>query len=444
MNALKSARVEQLENRRLLSSVYGHNLVINGGAEQYDGYADGYNLITPADWTANGDATVARYNRGYAASIGLQRPANGGSVLFSGGPDQQSTDFFQTIDLSSIAADVDSGHVNFLLGGLLGGYSFYTDNAELFVRFKDASGTVIAQRGTGSVSASDRNDATELIGRLATGNVPATTRFAQVQIHFKRDSLDGYNDAFADNISFQVVTNTPSTSGVTPAITRSTLPATAISGRPARGAVVVSVTNTGTSINQGVDTITLFASSNGVIDSTSTPLASFRRRVSLNAGATKLLGFPLNGFPLPAGTYTILAQTIDRYLTVVNATAGPIVTVVPATVQLSASVAQPIPAAIKPGQFINLVLSVANTGNVNSTGIATIAISVAGVTNPNPVLIAKRVARLTLKPNGVALKLRLRVRIPATQPADTYTPVVTFTQGGNVVGAATNGSFVVT
>ena len=57
---------ETLEQRQLLSGVVfmARNLVLNPDAENYDGTADGFNIITPGNWTANSDPTVAQYRSG--------------------------------------------------------------------------------------------------------------------------------------------------------------------------------------------------------------------------------------------------------------------------------------------------------------------------------------------------------------------------------------------
>ena len=46
------------------------------------------------------------------------------------------------------------------------------------------------------------------------------------------------------------------------------------------GALFLTLTNTSSSVNKGLDTITLFASSNGVVDSTSIPLATLKHATS--------------------------------------------------------------------------------------------------------------------------------------------------------------------
>ena len=127
------------------------------------------------------------------------------------------------IDLSSIASTVDAGQVNFSLSAELGGDSFNDDNANVLIKFEKTPPALSDLQAANrfGVSASDRDDESKFISRSVNGLVPATaTRFAQVDIHFKRDGLDGYNNGFADNVSLVLVTNTASTAGITPSVVK--------------------------------------------------------------------------------------------------------------------------------------------------------------------------------------------------------------------------------
>jgi len=435
-NQLGICRIEWLEARRLLSGMYGTNLVQNPGAEIYSGTADGYNIITPADWASDADATVARYDHDLGSALGVEKPANGGDAFFTGGPDTQSTDFFQLIDLSSIASTIDAGHVKFALSAQLGGYSFFDDNADAFVTFENSANAEVTRQDTGSVSASDRDDTTKLLTRAIGGLIPDTTRFAQIQIHFKRDENAGYNYGFADNIALVLVTNTPATAGITPTVYKSTLPPNAVSEQPTRGDLILQLSNTDSSANIGTDTISLFASTDGVVDSSSIPLGSYKRGLALGPGKSALFAFPVRSFDLPAGTYTIFAQTTDKYLTTDTAHTGPTVVVAAPVITLSASLGAVSPAAvIKPGRIISFVLTLENSGNINSTGLANISIGLStdGTTTSTPLVTQAR--RLTIRTSSIPVRLRLLLRVPVGTAAGTFTPFVIYTQGANSVTA---------
>ncbi len=431
--------MEPLETRRLLSVTFGTNIIANPGAENYDGTADGFNIILPKNWTANGDPTVAQYDRGYGAEIGIRKPNNAGNAFFTGGRDTENTDFFQLIDLSSIATAVDGGHVNFALSAQLGGDGFNTDNATVFVTFENAARNELARPSTGSVSASDRDHVTKFITRTTGGNVPATTRFAQVQIHFKRDSIGGYNNAFADNLALVLFTNTASTSGITPTFVKSTLPPTVVSGSKFRSSLLFTLTNTSSSPNRGVDSITLFATANGVVDSDSIAVATIKRGLGFGPLKSARFVFPVTNLSIPAGTYTLLAQTTDRYLTVVTATTGPTVVVATPVITLSATIGAVAPASVRAGRVISFLFTIQDAGNVNSTGPASFAIGLStdGTASSAP-LGTTLLKRLTIKAGAAPRAFRLRLRVPALQSAGLYTPFAIFTQGANsttVVGA---------
>jgi hypothetical protein len=443
-HAASRCLVEALEQRQLLSGVvYGANLILNPSAENYDGTADGFNIITPRNWIASSDPTVAQYRSGYGAAIGIRKPDNAGNAFFTGGPDSETTDFLQLIDLSSIASTVDAGQVNFSLSAELGGDSLNDDNANVLIKFEDASGAQLSRPQTGSVSASDRDYESKFLSRSVNGIVPATTRFAQVDIHFKRDGVGGYNNGFADNVSLVLVTNTASTAGITPSVVKSTLPTTAISGTKTNGALFLTLTNTSSSVNRGLNTISLFASNNGVVDSTSIPLATLKRSLSFGAGKSTRLTFPLKTFAIPAGIYTIFAQTTDKYLTTVTAATGPTIVIAAPMVTLSSTIGAVKPPAVTAGKTISFTLTLQNTGNVDSTGLANLSIGLSpdGITLPTPLTTSAK--HMTVKASGRLLQIHLRLKVPAAQVPGTYNPFVVFTQGANSATAIGSAAFTV-
>ena len=204
--------VESLEPRRLMSVAYGTNLIANAGAETYKGTATGYTHITPTGWTAKGDPTVVLYtDAGGFPTATSPGPASRAKAFFSGGPDTAATDFFQTIDLSSIGAAIDAKQVKLALSGYLGGFSSQGDNATLTINFENASKAVISHTSVGPVTAANRKNITGMLLRSTTGTVPAGTRFAQVQVHFARQA-GSYNDGYADNLSL-ILTGPAATTG---------------------------------------------------------------------------------------------------------------------------------------------------------------------------------------------------------------------------------------
>lgn len=194
-------RLENLESRRVMAVTYGANVVLNPGAETFTGTANGNNIVQFTSWTANADPTAGLWSSGNASSSAIPQPPGTGSFYFTGGPDQAEADLFQTIDITSIATDIDAGHAKFTLSALLGGFGSQNDNATLFVNFQDASHAFTGQSFVGPVLAADRSSNNGLLARTtAATTVPTGSRFAQVQIHFERSS-GTYDDGYADNVS---------------------------------------------------------------------------------------------------------------------------------------------------------------------------------------------------------------------------------------------------
>jgi hypothetical protein len=209
----RRALVEPLENRRLLSVSFGTNLVVNGTAEANVGSASGNNVITPTGWTANGTPTVVKYGASGFPSSSSPGPATRGNNFFAGGPGNTAeSDLFQTIDVSSIAAQIDAGAVKYTLSGFLGGFSGQNDQTTLFANFKGAGNAFIDQKSLGPVTATDRGNVTGLLSRTATAFLPKGTRSIQVQQHFDPVS-GGYNDGYADNISVILTSTVVATTG---------------------------------------------------------------------------------------------------------------------------------------------------------------------------------------------------------------------------------------
>ena len=177
--AARVSPVEKLEDRRLMSATYGTNLIQNPGAESYSGNADGTNIITPAGWTASGYPTVIQYGNVYANKANVQKASNGGVAFFAGGPYSRSDDFFQTIDISSVAGAIDAGQVNFALSAAIGGKGTDNDTATVSVRFLDTSQNIISISSTPMLSRKQRGNRSKFLREGVNGTVPANAVFAR-------------------------------------------------------------------------------------------------------------------------------------------------------------------------------------------------------------------------------------------------------------------------
>ncbi|MEM9419417.1 MAG: alkaline phosphatase family protein [Planctomycetota bacterium] len=192
----------------------GHNLVFNGDAEYDRGFTDhgmdqavsGWEEFRDADFinetsSRNGGqtATILQYGTsGGFPDAGNPGPSNRGDNFFSAGAGSTSSEMFQQIDISAMAAQIDAGQIDFDLSGYLGGFSNQNDRSEFFVRFLDANGSELATSTVGTVTNSDRGDQTGLLLREADGTLASGTRIVEVVL-----TTTG-NDGYADNLSFSL------------------------------------------------------------------------------------------------------------------------------------------------------------------------------------------------------------------------------------------------
>ena len=230
---------------------------------------------------------------------------------------------------------------------------------------------------------------------------------------------------------------TTTASVLTPTIGKSTLPAAVVSGSTAKGKVAVTVTNSGTAAVSGSATITLFATTTGVIDSASTNVGSLTiKNLPLKAGKSTGKSINVSKLSLPAGTYTLLAQATDSAGNVSASTTGPTLTVAAPFVSLSAVVGAVKPTSPKVGKPATFVVTITNAGNVDSTGDLTLAIGVSsdGTTLAEAVTsVTKKNAKV--KSGGKALKVSAHFKVPTDLPFFTLYPFVTITQGTTTLSA---------
>jgi hypothetical protein len=180
---------------------------VNGDAESGTGSSDGSVVVSSIPgWTTTGEANVVQYGAsgGYPASTD-PGPSDRATNFFAGGPNDATSTFTQTIDLSAYATQIDSGAIGYLLSAYLGGYSTQDDNASLAITFFGAgdAGTALGTGSIGPVLAADRGSVTGLFSRTGTGSVPVGTRSVQVVLTMTR--VEGTaNDGYADDLSLRL------------------------------------------------------------------------------------------------------------------------------------------------------------------------------------------------------------------------------------------------
>jgi hypothetical protein len=178
---------------------YGTNLIFNGDAEANSGT----NNYTPnrgiAWWFDIGSTTLGVYGaNANFPSLASPGPANRGVNFFLGGTTNGSLS--QRIEISDLAAEVDSAGLDYTLSGWFGGAGAQEDWAALTARFLNAAGAVMGSMTIGQVTAAERGGVTGLSQRSTNGALPASTRF--VEFTLTNRVVTGMNDASADNLSF--------------------------------------------------------------------------------------------------------------------------------------------------------------------------------------------------------------------------------------------------
>ena len=112
----------------------------------------------------------------------------------------------QEIDLSGISEEIGWGNLTYSLTAYIGGYSNQNDCMEVLVEFFDSSGNLLLSGGIGPVYAADRNYTTGIHLHEEIGQVPADSAWVRVTLNAYLEY--GYNDAYADNVSLILSTQT--------------------------------------------------------------------------------------------------------------------------------------------------------------------------------------------------------------------------------------------
>ncbi|MGB8407606.1 MAG: alkaline phosphatase family protein [Mycobacterium sp.] len=215
-------------------TVTSPNLLVNPSAELGDPSLTGTSSVTIPGWTVTGTPTVIEYGtqRRIAVPFGTPGPlmpsyANfpsdrptAGDVQFFGGGNVGTATLSQTVDLSGAAANIDAGSLPFKLSGWLGGAMTDPSAASVTVRFLGADGTQLGTGNIGPVTSLDRFFQTGLLQRDTSGTIPVGTRSAQVVLTLKDSNPAslGYNNAYADDLSFTVGAALPAPAPPTPPV----------------------------------------------------------------------------------------------------------------------------------------------------------------------------------------------------------------------------------
>jgi hypothetical protein len=108
-------------------------------------------------------------------------------------------------------------------------------------------------------------------------------------------------------------------------VNKSTLSASAAAGGKSHGSVTLTLVNNGNITTPGTTTVALFATPAGVVDGSSTQLATLTKPLRIKAGKSLKLTVPVKTIPsIAAGAYTVVAQVTDSSHQVTAVTVGPL------------------------------------------------------------------------------------------------------------------------
>lgn len=215
-------------------NVTSPNLLVNPSAELGDPSLSGGSTVSVPGWTVTGTPTVIKYGTVRQIPLGLSTPGPTLPSIFnfpSDPPTSSDTQFFgggnvatstlsQTVDLSGAASGIDAGTTPFKLSGYLGGAMIDPSEASVKVTFLDANGTQLGVGNVAPVGPLDRWLQTGLLQRSTEGTIPIGTRSAQVTLTLQdlNPFTGGYNNAFADDLSFTVGAALPAPPPPTPPV----------------------------------------------------------------------------------------------------------------------------------------------------------------------------------------------------------------------------------
>jgi hypothetical protein len=153
-------------------------------------------------WSLSGSFARERYGAFPFPSTAAGAALGAGGAFFAGGPGAAGS-AGQTVDLTQVAPEIDLGIATATLSGLLGGYRTDADNGVIRVVFLDPAGEALGDAELGTPGAAERANATTLLPRSRTVDVPPLTRSVDVTLS-ARLATGAYSDAYFDNVALTV------------------------------------------------------------------------------------------------------------------------------------------------------------------------------------------------------------------------------------------------
>ena len=187
------------------------NLLQNPGAEDGAGSQDGVQPVPIPGWKtavvkADGSRagfTAIAYGATNFPDATVGAAINGGKNFFAGGDNTIVSTASQTVDVSSVATDVDAGKVAASISADIGGFSSQDDYGVVRVNFGDGAGKALGSISLGPVTSAARGVKTKLLPKSAAGNLPPGTRAIVVTMIATRFA-GSFDDGYFDNLDLEL------------------------------------------------------------------------------------------------------------------------------------------------------------------------------------------------------------------------------------------------
>lgn len=301
---------------------------------------------------------------------------------------------------------------------------------------------------TGTVSFSENGTA---LGSAPLGSA-GTAAFSTSTLPVGSDPIvatydgDGLYDGSASAALTQTIVAPPTLAAT---IAKSTLPTSIVSGASAKGAVTVNITNETAASIKGKFTVAIYASSTGVIDSASVLLSQNSKSLTIATATPGVDAVSVRtNTPVPAGAYHLFARVMDPMSNTADSAAGPALTVAAPFVALSETVSKsslPASATSNSKSKGSVILSIANGGNVTTTGATTIALeaTTTGVIDSSSVQLTSASLPLHVAPGKSGHSTLNLKKLPIIAPGS-YTIVAQVTGSNGQISTATVGTITIT
>ncbi len=222
---------------------------------------------------------------------------------------------------------------------------------------------------------------------------------------------------------------------LSPTVSKLTLPASVVGDSKTSAVAVIEVANSGNITAAGTTTIGLYSAPAGA-SSGAAPIATLNRKLSIAPGKSVAVTLPLKMIPATlSGSYDLYAQVTDPNAVVTTSATAGTVNVSPAHVSFTVSDVSATPSVITTGTTVEMTFTVANTGNIASTGPATITLGISS----DGISMLSQLTTLgeskSIAP-GKSTVLKFRFKYIVAASSGSFYPFVTFEQDGISTNAA--------